>query len=466
MRTAHAADKPNIVILLADDMGYGDPHCFNAESKCRTPHLDSLAAAGMRFTDAHAAGSTCIPSRYGLVTGRYPFRCENFNPSKAALIENGRATIASVLRDRGYHTAMVGKWHLGFEGGVDFDYSKPLRGGPHDHGFEYFFGQHASLDIPPYFYIENDHAVAAPTNKIEANNSEGWTKIQGAFWRAGGIAPGFVMEEVLPTYTRKAVEYIEQRSRVDDDRPFFLYLAITAPHTPWLPTEKFRGTSAGNLYGDWVAQVDDAFGQVLAALDRAGVADNTLVLFSSDNGPVWYPADVEKYGHSSTGPLRGMKGDVWEGGHRMPFIARWPGHIKPGSTSGKLICFTDVLATFADLTGATLPDNGGEDSFTFLPELLGQSAGDKPQRQDLLLGHGSNGLFLRRGDWKLIPFLGSGGFTRPSRIKPKPGEPGGQLYNLAKDLGETTNTYAEHADIVKELTTRTTAIVNGTRTRP
>ncbi|HOD84087.1 MAG: Arylsulfatase [Planctomycetes bacterium ADurb.Bin126] len=460
---ACAADKPNIVLIFADDMGYGDPRCFNPQSKCPTPNIDRLAAQGMRFTDAHSAGTTCVPSRYGLLTGRYPFRNASMTPNTGSLIAPGSLTIASLLRDRGYATAMVGKWHLGFEGGKDFDYSKPFRGGPVDRGFETFFGQHASLDIPPYFYIENDRCTAAPVEKIAANNTPGWSPIQGAFWRAGPVAPDFKMENVLPTYVRKVEQYIARRQKPGQGKPFFLYLAMTAPHTPWLPTEQFRSASMGNLYSQWVAQVDASVGQVLAALDRAGLADNTLVFFSSDNGPVWYPEDVKKYGHSSTGELRGMKGDVWEGGHRMPLIARWPGRIKPDAASRQLVCLIDTLATVAELTGG-LPKDGAEDSFSFLPELLARKA-NSPVRTEMLLGGGKN-LCIRQGDWKLIPFLGSGGFSRPSRRKPGPGEPAGQLYNLADDPGETRNLYAVRRDLVEKLTARTRELSSTPRSRP
>jgi len=458
-----AADKPNIVFLFADDMGYGDPRCFNAQSKALTPHLDRLARQGMRFTDAHAPGSVCVPSRYGLITGRYPLRAANMNPNKGPLIEPGRVTIASLLRERGYATGMIGKWHLGFDGGDQFDCTKPLRGGPSDHGFDYFFGQHASLDIPPYFFIENNRCVAAPDGRIAASSTDGWSPIQGAFWRAGGVAPGFKHEKVLPTYTRKAVEYIN--GRVTEEKPFFLYVAFTAPHTPWLPTEEFRGKSAGSLYGDWVTQVDAAVGEVLAALDRANATDNTLVFFSSDNGPVWYPADVQKYSHSATGNLRGMKGDAWEGGHRMPFIARWPGKIKSDSTNAALICFTDLLATFAAVTGDGLPSSAGVDSVNFLPELLGEKRA-APGREWLAVGWGKGNSSIRHGDWKLIPFLGSGGMSKPSHVKSLPGEPPGQLYNLATDPGETKNLYAEHPEIVKEMTARLEQIWEKEKNRP
>src|ERR1043165_1943535 len=241
--------KPNIVFILADDMGYGDPHCFNAESKIPTPNIDRLAGDGMRFTDAHAPGAVCVPSRYGLLTGRYPFRNTGVrNPTKGAMIEPGRATIATVLRERGYETGMIGKWHQGFDGGDRFDSTAPLRGGPVDHGFDTFFGQHASLDIPPYFFIDQDRYVEAPTANTEASRSPEWSPIQGAFWRAGKIAPSFKHVEALPTYTRKAVEYLESRGKkaAADSKPFFLYVAFTAPHTPWVPMEQFRGKSMGD----------------------------------------------------------------------------------------------------------------------------------------------------------------------------------------------------------------------------
>lgn len=459
-----AAERPNILFILADDMGYGDPRCFNPESKCNTPNIDRLAAQGMRFTDAHAAGPVCIPSRYGLLTGRYPFRAGRMDPQNRPLIESGRTTVASLLRDQGYATAIIGKWHEGFVGGDKFDYAKPLRGGPVDHGFGWFFGQHASLDIPPYFFIENDRCVAPPSGHIDEHHSPGWSPIQGAFWRGGPIAPDFKLEDVLPTYTRKAVNYLDGRGKAGDGKPFFLYLALTGPHTPWLPMEQFRAKSQGNLYTQWVEQIDDSVGQVLAALDRAGLADRTLVFFASDNGPVWYPADVKRYGHAAAGPLRGMKGDAWEGGHREPLIARWPGRVPAGTTRTALVDFTDLLATFASLTGATLPANAGEDSFSFLPQLL-EEKGAKPARQEMAL-FAAGQISLRQGDWELIPFLGSGGFSKPTKVKPKPGQPAGQLYNLAQDLGETNNVYAQHPDIVKAMTARIAELREQGRSRP
>lgn len=452
--SAHAA-HPHIVLILADDMGYGDPGCYNAESKIPTPNIDRLAAEGMRFTDAHAPGAVCVPSRYGLLTGRYPFRAK-LDWRNGPVIDEGRTTIASLLRDRGYRTTMIGKWHQGFTGDHD---QVEKRGGPVDRGFDEYFGIHASTDIPPYYYIHNDRAVALPTNQIPAGSSEGWSPIQGAFWREGGIQPGMRLVDVLPEFTRRAVETIEAHGKSGiKEKPLFLYLALAAPHTPWLPAEKWRGKSGAGLYGDFVMMVDDTVGQVMAALEKSGMADNTLVIFTSDNGPVWLPENVKQFGHSSTGNFRGMKGDAFEGGHRMPFIVRWPasgpgpGKVKPGSTSDQTICHTDLLATFADLTGAKLPPGAGEDSVSFLPALLGQDRG-KALRDTLIVESSRGVLTIRQGPWKLIPALGSGGFTQPNRVKPGPKDPAGQLYNLANDPGETRNIYTEHPQVVERLTT-------------
>ena len=317
-----------------------------------------------------------------------------------------------------------------------------------DHGFDSFFGQHASLDIPPYFFIHNDRCVEAASGRIVAGSSPDWSPIQGAFWREGDIAPGYKLPEVLGTYTRKAIDHLSHAR--DDKKPFFLYLAFTAPHTPWLPADAFRGRSQAGLYGDFVAQVDDATGQVLDALDKAGLAGETLVIFSSDNGPCWFAEDEAKFAHSANGGRRGMKGDAWEGGHRMPFIARWPGQVQPGAVSAETICFTDMLATFAALTGTKLPADAGEDSYNLLPVLLGEKR-TAPLREATVVESSRGVLCIRRGDWKLIPELGSCGFTKPSKIKPVPGGPAGQLYNLAADPREQNNRWADEPQIVAEL---------------
>ena len=353
LASLHAADaskpagKPNILILLADDMGYGDPGCYNPQSKIATPHIDRLAREGMRFTDAHAPGPLCHPSRYGLLTGRYPFRTDVSRWPQQPLIEVGQMTIASLLKSQGYRTAMVGKWHLGFR---EDGYDQPLPGGPVACGFDTYFGFRASTDIPPYFYIRGDRAVTPPTDHIEARHSPGWAPIQGEFWREGGIAPGLVLKDVLPRLTEEALQVIKAQAQANQDgrKPFLLYFAPTAPHTPWLPSPEFVGKSGAGMYGDFTMMVDAEIGRILAALDQSGLAGETLVIFTSDNGPVWYETDVERLGHASAGAWRGMKSDAWEGGHRMPFIVRWPGRVNAGTVSEQPICFTDLLATFAD----------------------------------------------------------------------------------------------------------------------
>ncbi len=448
-----AAAKPNIVIILVDDMGYGDPHCFNPQSKIATPNIDRLAAEGMRFTDAHAPGPLCHPSRYGLMTGRYPFRTDITRWPDQPLIDKGQTTVPSLLKSAGYHTAMVGKWHLGFR---ENGYDQPLPGGPVDCGFDCFFGFRASTDIPPYFYIRGNEAVTPPTAHIAANRSEDWSPIQGAFWREGGIAPGLELKDVLPTFTREACSIIHSQTTqsLTDRKPWMLYLAYPAPHTPWLPSDRFAGKSGAGTYGDFVMMVDAQIGRVLAMLDEMDVTRETMVIFTSDNGPVWNPADKERFGHDSSGGLRGMKGDAWEGGHRMPFIVRWPGQVKSGTISDQTICFTDLLATVADVCGMKPPAGASPDSFSFLPVLQGtQPAGQAIRGPIVMQAGSSSAMVIRSGDWKLIDQLGSGGFSEPKRIKPGPGEPAGQLYNLREDPAETANLYLKRPEIVARLTT-------------
>ena len=308
--------KPNIIFIMADDMGYGDIQAYNSDSKIDTPNLNQLAKQGMRFTDAHAPAGLCVQTRYGLLTGQYPFRTtlkERTDPC----IKEEQLTLPGMLKKAGYDTAMLGKWHLGFVGGKDkADYSQGLHGGPKDRGFDYFFGIPASLDIPPYYWIQNRKPLLAPTETIGDNFSDGWTRIQGAFWRKGRVAPGFVHAEVLPTISRRANFFLDTRAQLPQKtrKPFFLYLPLPAPHTPWLPGKRFTGKSNASMYGDFVMMVDDMVGQIMKRLEQHGMADDTLLVFTSDNGPVWYPADTERLGHSSTGSLRGMKADSYEAG--------------------------------------------------------------------------------------------------------------------------------------------------------
>ena len=454
-RDAH----PNIIFVMADDMGYGDLQSYNPESKIKTPHLARLAKEGRRFTDAHAPAAVCVPTRYGLMTGRYPFR---MNRGRGPLLEPKRPTLPSVLKQAGYQTAMIGKWHLGVEHEKNPSADQQLGGGPIDHGFDHFYGIPASLDIPPYYWIYDDRPVAPPSEKIGDNNTPGWTRIQGAFWRAGGIAPDYKHIDVLPIIRDRSADYIQTAAK--SNNPFFLYVALPAPHTPWLPTKRFEGKTQVSDYGDFVLMVDDLVGRLLGALDKTKQTEETLFIFTSDNGPVWYSQDVEKYSHSSVGPLRGMKGDAWEGGHRMPFIARWPGRIPAGSQSAEVICHTDMIATAAAITNQNLPANAGEDSYNLLPALTGKRG--KTIREATVHQSSRRYLAIRQGNWKLIPGLGSGGFSKPSTVKPKKGEPAGQLYNLKNDLGEENNLYAKHPKIVKRLTTLLEKYKSGNRSTP
>jgi len=477
--TVASADKPNILVILVDDMGYGDAGCFNPDSKIATPYIDKLAAEGMMFRDAHAPGPLCHMSRYGLLTGRYPFRTDVTVWPTKPLIKEGQMTIASLLKSQGYYTAMVGKWHLGFE---ETGYENPLPGGPVDRGFDSYFGIRASTDIPPYFYIRGDKAVQPPSNYIEAVASEGWTPIQGEFSRAGGISPDLTLEGVLPRFSDEAIEVIEghSRDRARADKPLMLYLAYPAPHTPWLPSEEFVGKSEASMYGDFMMMVDDEIGRVLKALENEGMKEDTLVIFTSDNGPVWYDQDVERLGHDSAGGLRGMKSDAWEGGHRMPFIARWPGSVEAGTSTDQLVCFTDLMATFADIVEVQLPPNAGPDSFSFLPALTGAKSYNTPVRKSVVMKSGSGGLMtIRSGDWKFIDGRGSGGFSDRGvrggdpladgggtpQSKPKPQGPSGQLYNMKDDIGETRNLYAERPEIVESLKKEMAKIMRSSKSR-
>lgn len=442
---------PNVLIILVDDMGYGDAGCYNKDSKIATPRIDSLAADGMLFTDAHASGPLCHLSRYGLMTGRYPFRTQLGGWAKRPSIAEDRLTLPGLMKTGGYRTAMVGKWHLGF---AESGYENPLPGGPVDRGFDTFFGIRASTDIPPYFYIRGDRAVKPPTIPIPARQTEGWSPIQGEFWRKGLIADDLKLHDVLPRFTKEACEVITDHATADSSQPLMMYLAYPAPHTPWLPSKEFQGKSDASMYGDFAQMVDNNVGQVLDALEKAEMADNTIVIFSSDNGPVWYDSDAERFGHDSSGGLRGMKADAWEGGHRMPFLVRWPGFVAPGSRSDQTISFVDVMATMADLLGTDLPHLAGPDSYSFFDVLTGQRPEDRPVRKDLVLKSGSGHMTIRSGDWKFIDQLGSGGFTKPRRLPPSPGQPNGQLFNLKTDMSESQNVITDNPELAARLRAR------------
>jgi arylsulfatase A len=453
---AQASDKPNLVYILCDDLGYGDVQCLNPQrGKIATPHIDRLAGQGMVFTEAHSSSAVCTPTRYGILTGRYNWRSRLqqgvLQGYSQPLIAADRLTVPALLRQHGYATACIGKWHLGMglaRQHLDF----PISEGPTTRGFDYYFGISASLDMPPFAFIEGNRFTEAPTAEKK------WV-------RAGAAAPGFEAVDVLPTLTRKAIDYIGKQAKAG--HPFFLYLPLNSPHTPLVPTKAWQGKSGLGAYGDFVMETDWAVGEVLAALDRAGVADHTLVIFTSDNGcsPAAGIPALEKQGHFPSEYRRGYKADIFDGGHRIPFIARWPGKIKAGANSDQLICLTDLMATCADLLGAKLPANAGEDSVSLLPALLGQA--DKPLHE-AVVHHSIKGNFaIRQGQWKLELCPGSGGWSEP-----KPGSareqrlPAAQLYDMTQDVAERTNQYAQHPEIVARLTTLLEKYVTDGRSTP
>ena len=465
---------PNIVIILADDLGYGDPQVYNPDSKIPTPHIDALASRGMRFTDAHTPSSVCTPTRYGLLTGRYAWRTELKRSVlwtwDKPLIAPDRPTIPKLLRSKDYNTACIGKWHLGwrwpskagegysndslpigqygFEGRNDhwrqIDFSKPLSGGPLEAGFDYYFGD----DVPnfaPYTYFENDRLLAIPDA----------IKPDSMFGNPGPMLTGWSLEQVMPTITEKAVEYIHQQSK--GNRPFFLYFSLTAPHTPIAPTFQFKGKSEAGLYGDFVHEVDWSVGQILQALQATGLLENTLLIFTSDNGSPQRDGEnmngpigsVKKYGHDPSKPWRGMKGDIWEGGHRVPFIASWPAKIKSNIVSDQLICLTDIGATLNSILDLPIDTKSMEDSFDFSATLFGQ---DTTAIRTSIVHHSLDGTFaIRKGEWKLILGKDSGGFSKNLDTKGIPVDTEGQLYHLGNDPVEQNNLFTDHPEKVREL---------------
>jgi arylsulfatase A len=458
--------RPNIVIILADDLGYGDIGAFNPKSRIPTPHVDRLAREGVRYIDAHTNSSVCTPTRYGLLTGRYAWRT---NLKRGVLwgegdplIEPGRLTLASMLKAQGYTTAAIGKWHLGVDwtpkpGATPttrtrnqvqwIDFTKPFGRGPTTLGFDSFFGIAASLDMPPYAYMENDRVPSPPTTTLP-----GVAEGDPAFYRPGPASPGFHPETVLRDFTARAVDEIRRRAKDASRRPFFLYVALAAPHTPVMPTAPFRGRTGIGPYGDFVAETDAAVGDVLNAIDEAGIADNTLVLFTSDNGPAPLGGigEAGRHGHDASGGWRGVKAGLYEGGHRVPFVIRWPAVIRAGSTSRRLIATTDVVATVADLVGSRLPDGAGEDSVSFAANLRDPKS-DVDRKAPLVL-HSQNGSFaIRQGPWKLILTQGSGAEGDARTDAAAVGVPPKQLYNLEKDPTEKTNAIAEQADVARKL---------------
>ena len=466
-------DHPNIVYILADDMGYGDLSCLNKDSKIQTTHLDAMAAAGMVFEDAHASSAVCTPSRYSILTGRYswrsPLKQGVLNGYSQHLIEPDRMTAASFLKPHGYHTAVIGKWHLGWDwatvdgkpaqpDGGNVDFNGPVTNGPDAYGFDYYYGHCGSLDMAPYVYVENGKTTALPDRVTENTDKFTW-------WRAGPTGSDFQHEDVLPNFTRRSVQYVEERAATG--QPFFLYFPLPAPHTPILPIPEFQGRSGTNAYGDFCLQVDDTVGRIMDALERSSVADNTILIFATDNG-CSPEADFEQLaglGHHPSYVFRGHKADIYEGGHRIPLVVRWPNVIHPGSTSKETVCLSDLLATCADIMDAPLPDNAGEDSVSNLP--VWQGGALDGSLREATVHHSVDGSFsIRRGRWKLEMCAGSGGWSHPCPGEECAGLPPIQLYDLSADIGERKNVYADHLGVVEELKALLTRYVRNGRSTP
>ena len=477
------ARKPNILVILADDLGYGDVQCYNpTRGKIPTPHLDKLASQGMRFTDGHSSSGVCSPSRYTLLTGRYHWRTRlqtGIVPLWGSpLIAPERLTIGTLAKQHGYRTAAIGKWHLGWDWPIPTDraalfkekpkgatlateaqravwreaFARPIGGGPTTRGFDLYFGTDVP-NHPPFCFIENDRTVGIPseflTARLVGNNQ---ASIQGP------ALAGWTLEPILPALGDRAAAFIAESAKKPE--PFLLYLPLTSPHTPLSVNEAWKGKSGLNLYADFVMETDALVGRVLEALDKSGAADHTLVLFSADNGCAPYIgiSDLEKMGHYPSGPLRGAKADAWEGGHRVPFIVRWPGKVRAGSVCGQLAQQSDFLATFAELLGTRLPDNAGEDSVSLMPLLKG---GDQPVRGNAVSASIGGVPALRSGNWKYIPAPGSGGWGKGG----DPSQPV-QLYDLADDLGETKNLAATMPEKVAEMKTLLEKLITHGRSTP
>ena len=447
--------KPNVVYILADDLGYGDLKSCNPEGKIATPGTDQLAKDGMVFTDAHSNSSVCTPTRYGVLTGRYAFRSRMksgvLNGYSKFLIEEGRMTVASLLKENGYHTAFIGKWHLGWDWAKDgkkVDFSKPVENGPKEKGFVYSYGHCGSLDMAPYVWVENGMPTAVPTKETGRTKQES----KNGWWRNGPTSDDFDHEDVLPNLTRRAVKHVKEQAKTG--KPFFLYLALPSPHTPVLPTPEFKGKSGmKSAYADFVTMTDDTVKQVLNALKEAGVDENTLFVFTSDNGcsPEADFAELEAQGHDPSHIYRGHKADIFEGGHRIPFLVRWPAKVKAGSTCSDPTCLTDLIATLSDVLEVKLPKDAGEDSVSMLPNLFGESGA--PVRE-ATIHHSINGTFaIRQGKWKFIDAPHSGGWSspRPRDKKLYAKLPAVQLYDLKNDPGESKNVHEQHPEVVKSL---------------
>jgi arylsulfatase A-like enzyme len=452
------AAQPNIVLVLADDLGYGDIRANDSNSKISTPNIDRLATQGIRFTDAHSPASVCTPTRYAVLTGRYAWRTRLkrgvLRATSPPLLEHDRLTLPAMLQEAGYQTACVGKWHLGRtwtlrEGQTEpsaetIDWTRPLLDGPLQHGFTYYFG----LGKPGWTFMENDRVLALPDEPFDLTHLPAY--LMGPSNNKGFRSPGFRFERMLPRFTEEAVGFIDRTAR--SRRPFFLYFTPITPHRPVVPNEGFLKKSAAGLYGDFVVEFDWAVGQIMMALERNGLTDETLIIVTSDNGPeVDAYRRILEYRHYSMGEFRGVKRDLWEGGHHVPFIARWPERIPAGKTSGEAICLTDLMATVAHLIERDLPQDAGEDSYDILPALLDQRR-TAPIRE-AVVHHSANGYFaIRQGDWVYIDHktgdANSGNNAEPKWFRrergAQPHSAESELFHLAEDLPETINLTEKH----------------------
>ncbi|MDA0812613.1 MAG: arylsulfatase, partial [Verrucomicrobia bacterium] len=475
VRAAEA--HPNILLILADDLGYGDVGCYNPESKVPTPNLDRLAREGLRFTDAHSPSTVCTPTRYSILTGRMAFRTGMRGVFDGVggpcMIEETRLTLPAMLQGVGYTTALFGKWHVGMtffdrngepinKNGLiavqRIDYTRPIPDAPIRRGFDRFFG---TVSCPTtdwlYAFVDGDRIPVPPTRIIDKSSLPIHPYSDDC--RPGMIAPDFNMEEVDLRFLEKSQAFLKSHAAKTPDKPFFLFHSAQAVHLPSFAADAFKGKTNAGPHGDFIFEFDHIVGELMKALDENGFAENTLVIVTSDNGPETTSVINMRndHGHDGARPWRGVKRDQWEGGHRVPLIARWPGQISGDSTTGQTVCLTDLMATCADIVGANLPNNAAEDSYNILPVLKGEQPEDSPLREFTLHQTISLALAIRKGPWKFLDHRGSGGnnYERPQlspyAIDDGSGDLPGQLFQLEDDPGETRNVHAQYPEIVEEL---------------
>ncbi len=490
-----AESPPNIVLILADDLGYGDLGCYNSESRIPTPNLDQLAREGMRFTDAHSPCTVCTPTRYGIMTGQMPFRIPHggrvfSGAGGPSLIAAERLTLPEMLRDKGYTTACVGKWHIGLTfydddgqpihdgspaGAKRIDYSRKIEGGPVDCGFDQFFGTACCPTTDwIYAYIEGNKIPVPPRAPLDRKSLPKHAYANDN--RAGMVAPDFDLEEVDMKFLEKSQQFLERHAQQSPNKPFFLFHSTQAVHLPSFPGREFKGKTDSGPHGDFIFELDYVVGELMVTLDRLKLADNTLVIFTSDNGPEVPTVYHMRHDHQHDGarPWRGVKRDNWEGGHRVPFIVHWPGKVPANTTSSQLTSSTDVMAIVADIVGAKLPNNAAEDSFSMLPAMLGTDR-TEPIRP-FLLQQGFGGaryLAIRQDKWAYLAHKGSGGNNYESHPQLKEyqlpdtaPDARGQLYDLEADPGETRNVALVHQEIVDELESMLKQSIKSGRSAP